>query len=50
MGQANNSPTLKTRVVRALTPHEPCIHRMCVIAEGLGSLHKLAHAAGRGHM
>ena len=36
MGQANNSPTLKTRVVRALTPHEPCIHRMCVNAEVLG--------------
>ena len=28
-------------------PFWPCTHRMCVIAKRLGSLHKLAHTAGR---
>ena len=28
---------------------EPCNNRMCVIAKRLGSLHRLAHAAGRVH-
>ena len=29
-------------------PLHPCTHRMCVIAKGLGSLQRLAHAAGHG--
>ena len=30
-------------------PMQPYRHRMCVIAEGLGCPHRLAHAAGSGH-
>ena len=43
MGQANSPPTLITTrcVVRAHVPN----HRTCVMANGLGRLHRLAHAA-----
>ena len=53
MGQARNPPTERTSLSawsvlsRSLWP---CYRRMCVITEGLGSLHGFAHAAGRGYL
>ena len=51
MGQAPHPPTQRTThcAVSALILPEPCNNRMRVIAKRLGSLHELAHAAGRVH-
>ena len=53
MSQARNPPTqrITSDAWSALScPYWPCCCRMCVIAERLGCLQRLAHAAGHGHV
>ena len=53
MSQGFHPPTQRDHTtLRSPCSHaqgSPCRHRMCVIAEGLGCPHRLAHAAGGGH-